>query len=362
MKKIIKNIIILIIFIAIFAGGLFFLNEYVIGSEQIAEIFSPVYDDEIILIQKQPTEETIENPASTIQTMSQSIDNTNKFYYSQLDNNAKIIYDKIYENKENMKSGNYVIDFGKTFNELLNSEGGEEQMNISYQSALDAYLLDNPDVFYIDVTKLFLLMNSRTVGKKTTYTVTIGGENGSIYYADGFYSLAQINQAINNVKGVKDEILSYTSGSEYQKIRQIHDLLVNNLSYEQSLTGTNIRNIYGALCEREVVCEGYAKAYKYLLDQIGVENIIVVGYGTNSSGNGEEHAWNYIKLEDSWYAVDVTWDDPIIQGGGKLTEKNRYKYFLKGSHNFNDSHEATGKTSQGGITFTYPELSVSDYN
>ena len=46
----------------------------------------------------------------------------------------------------------------------------------------------------------------------------------------------------------------------------------------------------------------------------------------------------------------------------KLTDKNRYKYYLKGSHNFNDSHKETRKTSQGGITFTYPELSVSDYN
>lgn len=283
MKKIIKNIIILMIFIVLICAGLFFLNEYIIGSEQIAQMFTPIYDDSEILISKNITEENVENPEKLIQDPSQQTDNTNKYYYSQLDEYAKIIYGKIYENKENMKSGNYTIDFGKTFNKLLNSEGGEAQINTSYQSALDAYLLDNPDVFYIDVTKLYLLMNAKTIGRKTTYTVTIGGENGGIYYTEGFYSLAQVNQAINNTQAVADKMLSYTSGSDYEKIKQLHDILVSNLSYEQTLSKTHIRNIYGALCEREVVCEGYAKAYKYLLDQIGIENIIVVGYGTNSN-------------------------------------------------------------------------------
>lgn len=361
MKKIIKNIIILIIFIVLICAGLFFLNEYIIGSEQIAQMFTPIYDDSEIFISKNITEENVGNPEKLIQDPSQQTDNTNKYYYSELDEYAKIIYDKIYENKENMKSGNYTIDFGKTFNKLLNSEGGEALINTSYQSALDAYLLDNPDVFYIDVTKLYLLMNARTIGRKTTYTVTIGPEKGSNYYATSFYSKEKIEEAINNVKVVENEMMSYVIGDEYQKIKKIHDLLVSNLSYEKTLTGTNIRNIYGALCEREVVCEGYAKAYKYLLDQIGIENIIVVGYGTNSNGNKEEHAWNYVKLKNNWYAVDVTWDDPIIQGGGKLRNKDKYKYFLKGAQNFNDTHEATGKTSQGGITFVYPELSVEDY-
>ncbi len=361
MKKIIKNIIILMILILLIYVGLFFLNEYVIGNKQIAQIFAPIYDNSQILISKNITEENIENPEGLIQNISQQTESINKYYYSALDEYAKIIYDKIYENKENMKLGNYTIDFGKTFNKLLNSEGGESQINTSYQSSLDAYLLDNPDVFYIDVTKLYLLINQRTVGRKTTYTVTIGSQKGSNYYLGNFCSKEQIQEAINNIQAVENEMMSYAVGDDYQKTKKLHDILVNNLSYKQNLTGANIRNIYGALYEREVVCEGYAKAYKYLLDKIGIENIIVVGYGINSTGNKEEHAWNYVKLKGNWYAVDVTWDDPIIQGGGKLRNKDKYKYFLKGARNFNDTHEATGKTSQGGIVFTYPELSIVDY-
>lgn len=361
MKKIIKNIIILIIFAILMIVGLFFLNEYIIGSQQIAQMFTPIYDNSEILISKNINEEKTQNQEGIIQTVNQKTDNINRYYYTQLDEHAKIIYNKISENKENMKSGNYTIDFGKTFNGLLNSENGEEKMNASYQSSLDAYLLDNTDVFYIDVTKLYLFINSRTVGRKTTYTVKIGAENGANYYAKGFNTLEEVNKAISNVETVASEMLSYTGENEYKNIKKMHDILVSNLSYEQTISKPNIRNIYGALCERQVVCEGYAKAYKYLLDKINIENIIVVGYGTNSNGNKEEHAWNYVKLNQNWYAVDVTWDDPIIIGGGKLTNKSKYKYFLKGAQNFNNTHEATGKTSQGGITFTYPELSIVDY-
>ena len=361
MKKFIMNSIILLLFIAAIVLGIYVLNEYVIQNETVAEVFQQGYDNVTAISKNEDT--NVEDPTNSITTSYNSnfSDNDN-FYYNQLDDYAKIIYSKLNENKENMKSGNYTIEFGKTFNEFLNSENGEQKMNQAYQSALDAYLLDNPDVFYLDVTKMYLLMNTRTVRNKTTYTVTIGGENGESYYNLSFYSKQQIDSTIENIEQQADYIINNTSNNTYKKLQQMHDWLVDNVEYEQSLTGSNIRNIYGAFEEKQVVCEGYAKAYKYLLDKAGIENIIVVGYGTNSKGSTEDHAWNYVKLNGKWYAVDVTWDDPIIVGGGKLSDKNRYNYFLKGSNNFNGTHNATGKTSEGGIIFTYPELNVSDFN
>ena len=360
MKKFIINSIILLLFIAAIVLGIYVLNEYIIQNDTVAEVFHQGYD-EVKTISKNE-EQNVENPIENIQTNEDDNYNSNNFYYNQLDDTAKTIYNKLNENKENMKSGNYTIEFGKTFNELLNSENGEQKMNTAYQSALDAYLLDNPEVFYLDVTKMYLLMNTRTVRNKTTYTVSIGGENGFSYYNSSFYTQSQVNNAIKNIEEISNDILNETSSNTYKKVQQIHDWLVDNLEYEQSLTGTNIRNIYGAFEEKEVVCEGYAKAFKYLLDEAGIENIIVVGYGTNTTGSTEEHAWNYVKLNNKWYAVDVTWDDPIISGGGKLTDKIRYNNFLKGSNEFNNAHKATGKTSEGGIIFTYPELSISDFN
>ena len=76
----------------------------------------------------------------------------------------------------------------------------------------------------------------------------------------------------------------------------------------------------------------------------------------------ESHAWNCIQLGDVWYQVDVTWDDPIIIGNGKLTNKSKYKYFLKGTKTFEVDHTIHRQFTDGGKIFNYPNLSASDYN
>ena len=89
--------------------------------------------------------------------------------------------------------------------------------------------------------------------------------------------------------------------------------------------------------------------------------VIVSGTATNSQGETENHAWNYVQLNGIWYAVDCTWDDPIIIGNGKINESIKYQYFLKGSKEFNTSHAISGQMSENGKNFEYPELSVENY-
>lgn len=120
-------------------------------------------------------------------------------------------------------------------------------------------------------------------------------------------------------------------------------------------------SIYGALINKTCVCEGYAKAFKYLANQAGYECEMLQGVGINSSGKKENHAWNAVKLKDTWYLVDCTWDDPIVVGNGKVTNKIRYKYFLKGLNTFNKDHTLSYQFSEGGKVFTYPNLSQKDY-
>ena len=64
----------------------------------------------------------------------------NDFYYNQLDQYGKIIYDAIKNNKENMKTGTYKIDFGRQFNDLLHEENGEQILNTAFQSAWNAVI------------------------------------------------------------------------------------------------------------------------------------------------------------------------------------------------------------------------------
>lgn len=287
----------------------------------------------------------------------------NKYLYSQLGENGKIIYEKLYENKENLKTGTYTIQFGNAFYDILSQENGSDKLQEEYQTAIEAFTYDNPDVFYIDVTKMYI--NIETIQKifSTKYNVYINSAKDPTYLLDGFTSKEQIDQCESQVIAVKNQILNQIAGkNDIEKMRYIHDYLVDTIEYDQTFGEKNIYNIYGALVSKTCVCEGYAKASQYLLNEAGLENIIITGTATNSDGKTENHAWNYVNIDEKWYAIDTTWDDPIIVGGGKLTNTIRYRYFLKGSSTMNKNHFISTKFTSGGQDFEFPELSITDYN
>ena len=291
----------------------------------------------------------------------QSSNSSKHYFYSQLDDYAKIIYDGLSANKDNLKTGTHRLEFGNSFSDLLNRSNGQELLGSYYQSAIEAFTYDNPDVFYLDPTKMYLNIKTTTKGNNKTHSVYISNKNGESYLSSEFNSLEHINQCEAQIQQVKNEILSGISGSTDKKIKHIHDYLVDNLTYDQTISKANIYNLYGALINRECVCEGYAKALKYLLDEIGIDNVIVIGTGTNSKGETENHAWNYVAIDGRWYAVDVTWDDPVIQGGGRTPSSYKKRYFLKGLVSISKDHVANGQFTQGGKIFNYPILSDSDF-
>ena len=285
-----------------------------------------------------------------------------EYYYKQLNQNAKVIYNKLKENKENMKSGKHKIEFGDTFNELLLQEGGADLLQEYYQSAIETYLYDNPDIFYIDPTKMYLNIQTTKKLFTTTYDVYLDWGENSNYFAQGYFSKEQILNYEEKINQEIQTILSEVQGkNKYEKLVKIHDYLVDNVKYEETISKSNIYNIYGTLVKKESVCEGYAKAFKYLMDQIGIETIVVIGTATDSNGKSQNHAWNYVYFNNKWYAVDVTWDDPIIIGGGWLTKKSRYKYFLKGSTTMAKDHKEAYTFIDNGTVYELPALSVNDY-
>ena len=265
-------------------------------------------------------------------------------------------------NKDNLKYGTYIIDFGDAFSDILKEENGSNILGDDYQSAIEAFMYDNPDVFYLDVSKMYLNIETITKFFRTTYHVYISPAEGKTYLSQEFSDTTKIQEIINTIDNVKNNIMVKLQGNEYQNIRFIHDYLVNSIEYDTSYQAIGSYNIYGALIERKCVCEGYAKAFKYLVNCAGIECEIMQGTATNSTGQTEKHAWNCVKLEENWYAVDPTWDDPIIIGGnGRATNEMRYRYFLRGSNSFEMDHKLSYKFSDNGRNFSYPTLSRNDY-
>ena len=103
----------------------------------------------------------------------------------------------------------------------------------------------------------------------------------------------------------------YDTSSEYVISLALHDALVEHIIYSSS--APHAGSAYGAIVDGYAKCDGYARAYQYLLSQFGIQSFIVSG-----EGKGGPHAWNLVNLDGEWYYTDVTWDDPIPDRGNSV--------------------------------------------
>lgn len=285
----------------------------------------------------------------------------NKYYYNQLDNTAKLIYDTIESNLSNMTSGNYEIKLSSQIADVLYEDYGENKLDTSFQSAWDALMLDRVDTFFIDVTKVNLKMRKTTCGKKVTYALSIAPADSNGYLANGLESKEKVDNILNEIKETRDNIVKRLNGIDYNKIMHAHDWIINNLQYEQNITNNNVYNLYGALIEKSAVCEGYAEALKYILDEVNIPCVLVSGTATNSEGKTERHEWNYVQLYGKWYAIDSTWDDPVVKGTGYVSDSIKHRYFLVGSNEMNKNHFPNGQMTESGQKFVYPTIEIEKY-
>lgn len=261
-------------------------------TEKIQNVINTAEESEKTVIYKEPSE--------------------NSFFYNQLNDTQKLLYNGLNDSKEYLKQGDYIIKYGNTFSDLLQTENGGEILGNDYQAAIEAFLHDNVDLFYLDVNKMYLNIETTTKFFKTTYNVYISPSQNSNYLNDEFSSKDQIQNSINAIEKEKNNIIAKLNGTDYQNIMFIHDYLVNNIEYDSKYNAIGSYSIYGALIEKKCVCEGYAKAFKYIANAAGFECELMQGKATNSTGETENHAWNCIKLNGLWYQVDSTWDDPIV--------------------------------------------------
>lgn len=322
-------------------------NNVLINEEQIS--FPLVYD-------KNTTNNTIDIEKYDFN----SIPN-NKYYYNQLNNNSKLIYSSIEKNLNNMKTGMYEIKLPKEVADVFKYDNGSDMLDRDFQSAWDAITLDRMDVFFIDISKIQLSIKKTTFGISVSYELNIVPMDKSGYLIDSLVDQNSVDLALLKVKKARDEIANNVLGNNYNKILQIHDWIIENLEYSSSLQNENVYNIYGGLNDKVAVCEGYAESLKYILDKIGIPCIIISGTATNSEGRTENHAWNYVQIDEKWYAIDATWDDPVVKGFGYVSNSIKHKYFLAGSETMQKDHIANGKVSSNGQTFQYPNLETKNY-
>ncbi len=109
--------------------------------------------------------------------------------------------------------------------------------------------------------------------------------------------------------------------SNYEKELRTHDYLIDKIEYDKGAAMN--QSAYSALVEGKSVCAGYARAFQYLMQRMGIPCYYCTGFA------GEDHAWNIVALEDGYYNVDVTWDD---------TPGGEHDYFNKSDQDFESTH------------------------
>ena len=155
--------------------------------------------------------------------------------------------------------------------------------------------------------------------------------------------------AVNNaVAAIKKELKLTSLPSDYHRILAVHDWLVKNVKYDNTLQK---HSVYDALVGRRAVCDGYALAAYLLLNDLGIPCRFMSG-----TGNRDSHAWNIVYLEGKWYFMDVTWDANAYEQG--VPEKS-HKYFLKCWNNF-PGHSVGQQTITDWDDLTY-NYAASDF-
>ncbi len=132
----------------------------------------------------------------------------------------------------------------------------------------------------------------------------------------------EMAEASSNFYNTTNNILTAVQNfGVYDKERMLHDMLIQGIEYDK---GANMnQSAYSALVDGKSVCAGYARAYQYLLQRLGIPCYYCTGYA------GQDHAWNIVALDDGYYNVDVTWDD---------TPGGEYDYFNKTDEDYADTH------------------------
>lgn len=213
------------------------------------------------------------------------------YYYSKLTDGQKKIYESIANGVKNFQSEFVIREYNAGVKEDFASE-----VNV----AIESFINDHPEVFYL---------------KSQYSSYIVEGFNGNIGYVKVNYtdSVDVIKQKIDTMD---EKILEYTSGlenkSEYEKELFLHDKLASDVKYskDEELPRQH-HTSEGALLEGIGVCDSFTKALQLLYDRVGIDSIIVLG-----TLDGSPHAWNLVKLDDSWYHVDLTSSHSIYDETG----------------------------------------------
>lgn len=190
-----------------------------------------------------------------------------------------------------------------------NDEDRKQLLTLYY-----AVVNDHPELYYVRTS--YGISYSESTYKISKITPKYFGDLDDDAFQEG------VQKAKSAVSDGMDDL---------QTAIAVHDYLVLNCEYDKErLANGTMPNesygAYGALANHIAVCQGYALAYKYLMNEFGIECYVVTSDAMN-------HAWNIVRIGDALYQLDATWDDPTWDRYGLVS----HSYLLQSDAEFQTS-------------------------
>lgn len=202
-------------------------------------------------------------------------------------------------------------------------------MQMLIQDHVQKLLLTYPALTYTGGAVEQAGNNKPTVTIKFKYPIK-SVENMASYDEKAFKAIEKVIQ--NNVT---DDM------NMFEREEALFKGLMDKITYSRQLiNGSYITNatamshtIWGGMVDGVAVCDGYAKSLMYGLNVLGIPNKIVTG-----TADGQDHAWNLVKLGNNYYHVDLTWADQDENVIGVLPSYfNELDNFMTKTHQWNRS-------------------------
>lgn len=235
----------------------------------------------------------------------------------------KVIFSKeIYIEEPNQYALDYDFEYLKTTDDFI-ADNRQEILNIIYTSLNNGY-----DNFYFychyeecqedvgDITEPENLITiSNYIHPYNTYRRVYVSTN-SFDKVEIRIEKAYTNDNINSINQRLDQIIKEIitdDMSDKEKITVFHNYIIDNTVYDSNYLETNLNDIdnpshkaLGPLFFGKALCGGYADVMAIFLDRLNIPN-----YRISSS----DHIWNFVYLDNNWYHLDLTWDDPVTDSG-----------------------------------------------
>ena len=296
------------------------------------------------------------------------------YFGSKLSSPGQTVYDALCQNIEKIATGETInIPLKKLMGSEIKTDAELNALKESVPAARRAFDADRPDVFWSNGIM--------------TYGTYIADDEGNIYneyYHNREYIVgATVKMPIGvswssggrsvstDRAAVSSKVASIVADAKKQstkvdQLKYAHDWLTSHNAYNKTAADTpnyikTDCTPWTAISALDIdsnlapVCEGYSHAFKMICDGLGIPCVLVSG-----KANGGAHMWTYVQLGGNWYAVDVTFDDPIMPGGGD--SNGRDTYFLVGRNTKVNGNQTFADTHKNDDALSYPTLAAEKYD